>query len=249
MTRQLNDAPLSLVAADTPAWRLWQQLARLSQLLEPSDWLLVGGQMVALHCHLAGVTPGRTTVDIDIVANVLVTADALLACRHAARALGLSAQPTLDGRHQHRFRNEEMTLDVLVPDHTPKHLRLTIAGVDAVPIVGGTRALQRAAQCTIRTAIGPTQIPIPDLQGAIVLKARAWAADTRDRDRHLFDLAQLSAAIDDPLAFVESLDGKERRALRKVRVSTDVSQHPWLGLSPRHRANALEAWLTIATTQ
>jgi predicted nucleotidyltransferase len=245
MTVILNSTPLQLHAGDTPAWQLWSQLVELSRHLEPDDWLLVGGQMVALHCHLAGVVPGRATTDIDVVANVLNTNRALSACREAARAMRLEPDPSLDGRRQHRFRNDTMVLDVMIPDHTPKHLVLRLAGREAVPIVGAARALQRAARCTIETAAGLADIPVPDLQGALVLKARAWVADTRDRGRHLYDLAQLSAAVDDPLTLAVALDKKERRALRRVTMPAAATADPWLQLATEHRDDAVDAWQTI----
>jgi predicted nucleotidyltransferase len=245
MTPALNDAPLSLHATDTPAWQLWSQLVELSRHLHIDDWLLVGGQMVALHCHLAGITPGRATTDIDVVANVVTTARALSACREAARAMKLEPEPSVDDRRQHRFRNETMVLDVLVPDHTPKHLVLRLAGRDPIPIVGGARALQRAAHCTIDTTAGLARIPVPDLRGALVLKARAWGADSRGRNRHLYDLAQLAAAIDDPMTLAEHLDKKERRALRKVDMPEASTRDPWLRIDDIHRADAAEAWQTV----
>ena len=76
VTRALNNTPLALHATSAPAWQLWAQVAQLSHHLQLGDWLLVGGQMVALHCHLAGINPGRATIDIDVVANVVVTSDA-----------------------------------------------------------------------------------------------------------------------------------------------------------------------------
>lgn len=245
MTATLNSTPIRLHPSDTPAWQLWSQLVELSRHLELDDWLLVGGQMVALHCHLAGVAPGRATTDIDIVANVLTTNRALSACRAAARAMGLEPDPSLDGRHLHRFRNDTMVLDVMVPDHTPQHLVLRLAGREAVPIVGAARALQRAACCTIDTGAGRADIPVPDLRGALVLKARAWVADTRDRGRHLYDLAQLSATIDDPLTLGAALDRKERRALRRVTMPVATTADPWLQLASEHRNDAVEAWQTI----
>ncbi len=245
MTPALNDSPLALHAADTPAWQMWAQLVEFSRHLQLDDWLLVGGQMVALHCHLAGLVPGRVTTDVDVIANVVTTNRALSACREAARAMQLEPQPSIDDRRQHRFRNDTMILDVLVPDHTPKHVLLRIAGRDPVPIVGGARALQRAAHCTIDTTQGQTAIPLPDLRGAIVLKARAWATDSRDRDRHLYDLAQLSAVIDDPMALAEQLDRKERRALRNVDMPAAITRDPWLRIDDAHRADATEAWQTI----
>jgi len=246
MRDRLTETPVSLKAADTPAWQLWAHLAQLAQHLQPTDWVLVGGQMVALHCHIAGITPGRATTDIDIVANVLVNPNALFACRDAAAALNLTAQPSANNRRQHRFRNNNLVLDVMVPDHMPKHLLMRLAGRDPVPIEGGYRALQRAAQCAISTEAGDAIVPVPDLQGALVLKARAYIADSRDRGRHQFDLAQLCAAIHDPMTVAAGLDYKERRALRRVDMPLTVTQDPWLRIDTALRADALEAWQTLA---
>ena len=141
MTERLTQTPVPLKTGNTPAWQLWAHLAQFARHLQPTDWVLVGGQMVALHCHIAGITPGRATTDIDIVANVLVNPNALFACRAAASALDLAAQPSANNRRQHRFRNDSLVLDVMVPDHMPKHLSLRLAGRDPVPIEGGYRAL------------------------------------------------------------------------------------------------------------
>ncbi len=249
MTGQLNDTSVRLHETDTPAWQLWAQLATLAHHLKPGDWILVGGQMVALHCHLGGITPGRTTTDIDVVANVEVTDHALSACRQAASALGLEPAPSLNAKHLHRFQNDAMVLDIMVPDHAPKHLVLRIAGHDPVPIVGGRRALQRAAQCTIDTAAGIATIPLPDLRGALVLKARASVADTRDRDRHLYDIAQLCAIVRDPLELADELDKKERKYLRAVPMPTQATADPWLRIDISQRADAVEAWETLTDSR
>ena len=105
---------------------------------------------------------------------VLLNPNALFACRDAASALNLTAQPSANNRRQHRFRNNNLVLDVMVPDHMPRHLLMRLAGRDPVPIEGGYRALQRAAQCAISTEAGEAIVPVPDLQGALVLKARAF---------------------------------------------------------------------------
>ena len=65
--------------------------------------------------------------------------------------------------HPDRFRNDSLVLDVMVPDHLPKHLLLRLAGRDPVPIDGGYRALQRAAHCVISTEAGEAIVPVPDL--------------------------------------------------------------------------------------
>lgn len=48
--------------------RLWELILTLSERLEPTQWSLVGGQMVALHALNAGVTWPRVTRDIDMLA-------------------------------------------------------------------------------------------------------------------------------------------------------------------------------------
>ena len=113
--------------------------------------------------------------------------------------------------------------------------------------MGGYRALQRAAQCAIDTEAGEGIVPVPDLQGALVLKARAYVADSRDRGRHQFDLAQLCAAVHDPMTLAAALDSKELRALRRVAMPLAITQDPWLRVDAALRADALEAWRTLVT--
>jgi len=92
---------------------------------------------------------------------------------------------------------------------------------------------------------GVGAVPVPDLSGALVLKARPAAADTRDRERHRTDVAQLSSIIDDPIGFLEELDKKERRALRLVDLGSDPSRSPWLALDEVKRQRAVDAWSTL----
>ena len=62
---------VGMLQADTPEWRLWAAIAELASYLTADQWVLIGGQMVALHLRLAGAQPTRTTTDIDIVADIL----------------------------------------------------------------------------------------------------------------------------------------------------------------------------------
>lgn len=78
----------SLLRSDTAGWRLWSLVAKLANCLDPGSWALVGGQMVALHVHLAGGTPHRTTTDVDIVADILTDRRAFHSCKTAAIDVG-----------------------------------------------------------------------------------------------------------------------------------------------------------------
>lgn len=237
---------VGMLHADTPEWRLWAAIAELSSYLTSEQWVLIGGQMVALHLHLAGAQPTRTTTDIDIVADILTVHSSYAACKTAAGKMNLKPEPSVDGKTLHRFAGPGGQLDLMVPDHLPGWLTQKFTRPTPVMVPGGQRAIDRRINVGITTAFGDADIPLPDLQGALVLKARAANADTRDRERHHLDLAQLSTIIDNPLKFREGLDAKERRYLRKVRLDEDTTRAPWLGLDNRVRQRALDAWFTLA---
>jgi hypothetical protein len=48
----------------------WRAIAELTSHVPIDDWVVVGGQMVAIHAALAGVDPPRLTDDGDIVVDV-----------------------------------------------------------------------------------------------------------------------------------------------------------------------------------
>jgi len=235
----------SLLRSDTAEWELWSLVAELANRFEPKSWVLIGGQMVALHVHLAGGVPRRTTTDVDIVADILTDRGAFHACRAVALDMGLEAQPSITGRNLHRFSGPAGHLDLMVPDHLPPNLTRQFTRPTPVPVAGGQRALDRRTFVRIDTEAGPASIPLPDLVGAIVIKARAATSDTRDRDRHHTDIAQLAAIVDDPIELRDSLDAKEKRYLRRTRLPEDRTKSPWLELGDQTRQRAIDAWLTL----
>jgi predicted nucleotidyltransferase len=237
--------PVGLLQLDTPEWRLWAAVAELSSYLKAREWVLIGGQMVALHLHLAGVQPSRTTADIDIVADILAVHSSYTACKNAASKMNLEPEPSITGNTLHRFAGPLGQLDLMVPDHLPGWLKQKFTRPTPVVVPGGQRAIDRRIIVAIRTTFGDAEIPVPDLQGALVVKARAAIADTKDRERHCVDLAQLSTIIDNPLGFRDGLDIKEKRYLRKVGLDEDVTKPPWLHLDDPVRQRSLDAWFTL----
>jgi hypothetical protein len=55
----------------------------------------------------------------------------------------------------------------------------------------------------------------------------------------------LRAIIDDPLDVRDRLDHKEKRYLRRARLSDDPTKSPWFELDDRSRPRAIEAWRTL----
>ena len=74
-------------------------------------------------------------------------------------------------------------------------------------------------------------VPVPDLLGALVLKAAAWTVDGRDRGRHSGDAAFLTSLITDPLAERERFARSDRkRLLRLDSVLGDPDADEWRAL-------------------
>ena len=88
-------------------------------------------------------------------------------------------------------------------------------------------------------------IVVPDLRGAIVLKARAALGDRRDNERHIMDVAFLCSLVSDPLGLSAALDAKERASLRRVDMPGDPRQFPWVFLDEAVRLNSIETWRAL----
>ncbi len=163
----MADDRVSLLRPDTAEWKLWSLVAEFSSHLDPTQWALIGGQMVALHLHLAGEVPGRTTIDVDVVADLIAAADSFRACRAAAAAMHLVAQPSITGRNLHRFAGAAGQIDLMVADHLPSAVTRGITRPAPGSIVGGQRALDRRVVVQIEREFGRGHIPLPDLVGAV----------------------------------------------------------------------------------
>lgn len=227
--------------------KLWRALLQIAQRLDPQDWVLVGGQMVALHGYIRGSLPPRTSDDIDLVANILVRSSSLQNCASAAESINLIARPSLTGKYLQRFEGGGINVDILVPDHLPRHLMPRLRGHRPVAITGGQRALDSAHRVRIRLGEIEATVVLPDLRGAIVLKARASVADNRDAQRYESDIAYLCSLIDDPRDIAGKLNVKERRYLRKSQLPADPRKFPWVQIDPLTRADACEAWVRLTS--
>lgn len=89
---------------------------------------------------------------------------------------------------------------------------------------------------------------MPGRFGALILKAAAYKADTRDRNRHLSDAVVLLACIDDPLAEREGFTGSDRSRLQTLRSRLAPGDFSWTVLTDQSRIDA-EMALILLTDQ
>lgn len=78
----------------------WHALMDLYENVN-SNWTLIGGQLVHLHCAERGVFPTRPTNDLDTVLNIRASPTILATFTGALKDLGFTADISGDGV-QHR---------------------------------------------------------------------------------------------------------------------------------------------------
>jgi predicted nucleotidyltransferase len=219
-----------------PLNTLWDVILDVAAAVPPHRWALIGGQMVTLHALHAGHPPLRVSRDIDVLADLLTARDGLALCVTAIRALDLLPDEGPSGRiHRFRRARDGVSVDVVAPDHTPPTWSLrTAKGRDTIQISGGRQALQRAALITVTKDDRSAHVPVPDLLGALVLKAAAWLEDSRDRERHSHDAALLTSLITDPIAERRRFRGSDRKRLLKLHAAlADPHDPAWTDLGER----------------
>ena len=204
----------------------WPNVAELARVLPPERWTLIGGLMTQLHAIHHDIDAVRPTNDIDIVLHIETARGAPNASADALESLGYQLARSIDPRRQvgHRFTRgsahidivggDEDVVDVVVADHPAPRVEERMRQLDLVKVPGGTQALKRTMNCRLMIeGDAVTTISVPRPLGAVILKAAAFVADSRDPQRHLFDAAVLLACVDDPVAERAALAGSDRSRL------------------------------------
>lgn len=231
----------------------WPSLAEIAETLPAGSWTLVGGLMTQLHTIHHGLGIVRATNDVDIVLHIETRRGLPTAVATALEGLGYQLQPSIDPRNNtaHRFvrgtssidlvasSDSDEHIDVLIADHPAPKVVERLRGRDMVRIEGGTQALRRTINAHLEIVPGSkTVISVPRPLGALILKAAAYATDSRDRDRHLFDAAALLACIDDPIAERDTFTGSDRRRIGSLSSALDSNNPAWRPLPADQRDQA-----------
>jgi hypothetical protein len=248
------DRPTIDVSTPAGGWGApWPNVAEIEAVLPHDKWTLVGGLMAQLHGIHAGIAV-RPTNDVDIVLHVETTRGIASKTAKALDSLGYELAPSIDERNQtaHRFKRGESTVDVvtsgpdvvdvLVADHAAPRVVEKLRGRTMVAIEGGTQALRRTINARLEIAASrTTTVSVPSPFGAVILKAAAYQADSRDRERHLQDAALLLAVIDDPFVEREQFAGSDRSRIQTLARALPDSAAQWRTLPAEARADGQTA--------
>ena len=224
--------------------QVWSALLDVADA-QPAGWTLVGALMVMLHAYETGIATARATRDIDAMVRVRGVAHATRKFTETLEHLGWElhpGHPTSDGI-AFRYVKGEILFDALAPDGLGQRADLTTFGsARTVEIPGGSRALAHSRNVRVMLGGWTSEVPCPDLIGALTIKSRAAATDqgsTSDPHhraaRYVEDLAILYACADNLSVLADTMSRSERRALR------DAPAPHWDALDPQYIAQAQAA--------
>lgn len=205
-------------------------------------WVVVGGQMVALHAASLEVRLGiRPTDDVDVLVDVRARRGGTRELGDWLNGVGFAhAGMSPDGIGHRWTRPAErgpgtVVVDVLAPEGLgPRTPLVTVPPARTIEVPGGTQALQRAERIhvSVTDVTGQTtatgHVWRPDLLGAIVAKAAATTIPVRENpDRDWQDVAMLLANVPDPFALAEVATAKDRARLAKLERLEDRQHLGW----------------------
>lgn len=215
----IDRSPVQMPPMPEEQTKLWRTLQSF-ETHHDFPWVIVGGQMTFLHALENGRTPTRSTNDIDIVLGVWTRRDALEATSRFLRDHGYDERKTSDG-YGYRFHTNPTSnsvVDVMMPEgvYTQKQPPKTKTGRPGFSTEGGNQALTRAERVPVIVDGHQGYVLRPNLLGALVIKAHAHTADSRDNERHCEDMLTLAGiALTDPRAVAEQSRPGDRKAIRK----------------------------------
>lgn len=254
------ERPTIVVATPPGGWGVpWPQVAEIAAALPGDTWTLVGGLMAQLHAVHRGLDTVRPTNDVDIVLHIETERGIPRRAADVLVALGYQLQRSLsrDVDIAHRFvrgdggRVDLLThrdvVDVMAADHAAPRIRETLLGHAMLEVPGGTQALRRTVNAQLDIDGQASTISVPRPFGALVLKAAAYTADARDRERHLVDAVTLLACVEDPVGERDGFTGSDLSRMLTLARALPAGARGWESLPRAVRQDAQQA-LTILST-
>lgn len=221
---------IDLVAANAKDRVVWETITEMSDWFA-APWTLIGARMVQLHAMAAGRSVPRLSLDADALADVRALPGATEELSATLIERGFELGETSTFGLSHRFVRGGVSVDVLAPDGLNRvGSRRTVGKLHTVEVPGGTQALRRTQVQEVRIGKRRGRIPVPDLLGALLLKARAIVVDDVP-DNQRIDLAVLLSLVGDVDLIRKDLRTTEKSWLRRRAEMGDPATGCWAYLS------------------
>jgi hypothetical protein len=211
----------------------WRVLLDLSETF-PTDWCLVGGQMVWLLSIEYDVAPLRTTDDVDVVVDVRANRSGISAIGTWLESHKFDLQVSTDGVGHRYIRDGEagvgnVIFDVLAPENVGRRILLaTTRGAHTLEAPGTREALNSAEPVQVSMTNRTGHVNRPSLMAAIFAKAAATKIPGRvNLDRDWEDAAFLLSLIPDPDDAAQAISKPQRRRLNNLRPLLENDRAAW----------------------
>ena len=224
---------------------VWDRLVRLGRE-RTEGWTLIGAQIVIALAKEHGRTYTRITADADLLADVRVLVHGVTELANQLTESGFELEGISADGIGHRFRDGNVAFDLLGPDTVRNKAKLiTVAPARTVCVPGANQALARSRRLDVQSPNERGFVPIPDLLGAILVKARAVDVDDVP-EAQLADLAFLLSLVPDPRQLAQQVHRTERSWLRR-RQELHNDNHPaWRRLTREDAENGMLALRILA---
>lgn len=202
-----------------------------------APWTLIGSQMVHLHGWMAGVARPSLSMEADLLADSVhvMTATRQLSEQLVASGYQLTERSAMGTGH--RFERDGVAIDVLAPEQINPRDRKTFGSLVTVGVPGGRQAIDRTISVGVRTRSVEGEVRVPNLLGAILIKARAIGVSSHpqsQREDFAF-LLSLITSLEQAERFLEEMYGKQRAWLRDHREIADRNHHCWIHINNADR--------------
>lgn len=202
-----------------------------------APWTLIGSQMVHLHGWVAGESRPSLSMEADMLADSVrvMTATRTLSEELIAAGYELTEKSALGTGH--RFKKDGVAIDVLAPEQINPRDRKTYGTLITVEVPGGRQAINRTISVAVRTRTVKGDVRVPNLLGAILLKARAIDVSSHphsQREDFAF-LLSLITSLDQAEEFVAQMYGKQRAWLRHHQEMSDPNHASWAHINNAQR--------------
>ncbi len=174
---------------------------------------------LVLQEHSAGLgTRSAQTKDVDVLVEVATGSAARVV--HDLVAMGFTQLERFFGQTegQARYRMGNTLVDVLAPDDTAAADLVLAVDTLTLATPGGRRALEVSTPVTVYYGTdGLAELRVPALGHAVVVKAAAVLDPrTAAQERHLEDVVELLAVMNQPAEWGTGMNDRDRDVLEQI---------------------------------
>ena len=199
--RRQHEDDLRITPRSDREQALWRLAKEVAGTFDGLPWTVIGGVMVRIVEAQHGIIQSPyLTRDLDTILDLRADGASMQEGGSATHGRRVRAGPELSAGITYRFQREATSSSHPAPDNLgDRSTPTTVPPNVTIHADGGRGALNHTRQVVIDAGEGAFTVPLPDLVGAIVVKAQALetatAANEREKHRRAGPAADFGGTI------------------------------------------------------